>query len=35
MIKNGRPDYLHFIDLRGRVSFAFVPVKDENHVVRG
>jgi len=24
-----------FIDLEGRVSFAYVPVKDQNLVVRG
>ena len=34
-MKKGRPNYLHFIDLEGRVSSAYVPVKDQNHVVRG
>jgi len=30
------PIYLHFfIDLEGRVSFAYVPVRDQNLVVRG
>jgi hypothetical protein len=35
MIKKGRPNYLHFIDLEGRVSSAYVPVRDQNLVVRG
>jgi len=31
-----RPIYLHFfIDLEGQVSFAYVPVRDQNLVVRG
>jgi len=35
MIYKGGPNYLHFIDLKGRVSSAYVPVRDQNHVVRG
>jgi len=27
--------YIFFIDLEGRVSFAYVPVRDQNLVVRG
>jgi len=27
--------YMCFIDLEGRVSFAYVPVRDQNLVVRG
>jgi hypothetical protein len=33
--KKGRPNYLHFIDLEGQVSSAYVPVRDQNLVVRG
>ena len=34
MINKGGPNYLHFIDLEGRVSSAYVPVRDQNLVVR-
>ena len=34
-LKKERPNYLHFIDSDGRVSFAYVPVRDQNLVVRG
>jgi hypothetical protein len=35
MINKGGPNYLHFIDLEGQVSSAYVPVRDQNLVVRG
>jgi hypothetical protein len=34
-LKKGGPNYLHFIDLEGQVSSAYVPVRDQNLVVRG
>jgi len=36
MIKEKRPNLsTFFIDLEGQVSFAYVPVRDQNLVVRG
>jgi len=37
MIKRKKETYLSifFIDLEGQVSFAYVPVRDQNLVVRG
>jgi len=37
VVKEKKKTYLStcFIDLEGRVSFAYVPVKDQNLVVRG
>jgi len=35
MFKEKRPNYLHFNDSEGRVSFAYVPVRDQNLVVWG
>jgi len=33
--KEKGPNYLHFIDSEGQVPFAYVPVRDQNLVVRG